>query len=115
MFARRIGDGDAAEHPRDFFDPLGALQIADSRLSPFAVTLFAHLQMLVAEGCDLRKMRHAQNLCAARKRSELAADYLGDSATDTRIHLVKDHAGGGVRIARRTRGERDLHGQRQTR
>jgi len=111
VLARRLGDGDAAEHPRNFFDSLGALQIADPGLRSFAIALLANLQMLCAKGRYLWKMRHAQHLRAARKRSELAANDLGDSATDTRIYFVKDHAGGGVRIARRTRGERDLHGE----
>ena len=54
MFARRVGDGDATEHASNFFDSFSALQVADSRLSPFAVTLFAHLQMLGAECRYLR-------------------------------------------------------------
>jgi hypothetical protein len=54
VFARRIGDRHAAEHPRDFFDSIGALKIADSGLSPFAIALLAYLQMLGAERGDLR-------------------------------------------------------------
>ncbi|NCW57798.1 MAG: hypothetical protein EBV65_09020 [Gammaproteobacteria bacterium] len=111
MFARRVGDGYATKHACDFFDSVGALQVADAGLSPFAIALLAHLQMLGAKGRYLRKVSNAKHLCATRERGEFTADDLGNGATDPGIHFVKNHAGSGGLVARGTCSESDLHGQ----
>jgi hypothetical protein len=109
--ARRIGDGDATEHPGNFFDSLGTLQVADAGLSSLAIALLAHLQMLGAEGSHLRKMRHAKYLRALRECGEFATNDFGDGAPYTGVDFVEHHASGRVRIVRGTCRERHLHGQ----
>ena len=120
MLARRGGDVDAAEHPRDLFDAGRARERRDLGPGGAAVGELRDAQVPVGEGGDLRQVGHAKHLGAAAERGEFPADDLGDRATDARIDFIEHHAGpqpgrSGRVAAGRTACERDLHGERQAR
>ena len=65
--------------------------------------------MLMALGCDLRQMGHADDLCALAQRTQFPADDFSHGATNAGVYFIEDHA---ARLARRARY---LHRKRQAR
>ena len=77
-----VGDRDAAQHARDLLHPSLSAQAAQIRVRLAALAALLHLNVLLRERCYLGKVRHAQYLPVLRQALQLAADYLGDPATD---------------------------------
>jgi hypothetical protein len=82
VLAGFAGDRHSAQHPRDFFDARVVFECGDLGARGASVGHLRDSQVLIAEGRNLRQMRHAKHLRRRAKRGEFATDDFGDRATD---------------------------------
>jgi len=80
VLASLARDRHPAQHSRDFFDARVVFERSDLSARGASVGHLRDPQVLIAEGCDLRQMRHAKHLSRRPERGEFATDDFGDCA-----------------------------------
>jgi len=90
VLARGIGDLNPAQHARDLFHALAALEYRyTARRHTFCLTL-GHLPLMIGRRGHLRQMGDAHDLMALAQLLEHAPDDFRHSTADAGIHFIED-------------------------
>ena len=88
MAARLLGHLDAAQHTRDFCDPIAFGELLDAREGASLLDFLFNDVVGVGQRRDLRQMSHTDHLMVRGNLFEFLADDLRHPPADARVDFV---------------------------